>query len=129
MKQRKKIVAAVIVSAVLAFFAGFSIGHEEGRKTQPAVHYPTIFYATITDVRTQGLEVEGLDINQINYRSLYRFSISDDTQLVWRGTPVELNELRPGLTVTVSFTGKMLETYPVGLTEVCRVEILDDNFR
>ena len=129
MTQRKKIVAAVIVSAVLAFFAGFSIGHEEGRKTQPELRYPTTFYATITDVRTHSLQIEGLDINQINFRSLYRFSIDEDTQLVWRGTPVELNELRPGLTVTVSFTGKILETYPVGLTEVCRVEILDDNFR
>ena len=129
MNQRKKIVVAVIVSAVLSFFAGFSIGHEEGRKTQPEVRYPTTFYATITDVGTHRLQVEGLDINQINFRSLYGFSIDDDTQLVWRGTPVALNELRPGLSVAVSFTGKILETYPVGLTEVCRVEVLDDNFR
>ena len=129
MTQRRKIVAAVIVSVVLAFFAGFSIGHEEGRKTQPEVRYPTTFYATITDIGTQSMHVEGLDINQINFRSLYGFSIDEDTQLVWRGTPVELNELRPGLSVAVSFTGKMLEVYPVGLTEVCRVEILNDNFR
>ena len=128
MKKRSPIIVA-LVSAVLAFLVGFSIGHEEGRKTQPELRYPTTFYATITDVRTHSLQVEGLDINQINFRSLYRFSIDEDTQLVWRGTPVELNELRPGLTVLVSFTGKILETYPVGLTEVCRVEVLDDNFQ
>ena len=73
--------------------------------------------------------VEGLEINQINYRSLYGFSVDEQTQLVYRGTPVELSDFRPGLTVSVSFTGKILETYPVGLTEVCRVEILDDDFR
>ena len=129
MKQRSRIIAAVLVSAVLAFFAGFSVGHEEGRKTQPEIVYAPTFYATVKEVSAHGLMVEGLEINQINYRSLYHFAVDEQTQLVYRGTPVELSNFRPGLTVAVSFTGYILETHPVGLTEVCRVEILDDDFR
>ena len=127
--MRKKLWGITILAACLAFIIGFLAGHDAGRSTVPDVVYPSTFYATVTEVSTHSLKVEGLEINQINYRSLYRFPVDEQTQLVWRGIPVELSDFRPGLTVSVSFTGKILETYPVGLTEVCRVEILDDDFR
>lgn len=128
MKQYTKILA-ILTSAVLFFFAGFSIGHKTGQETQPDIVYPTTFYATVTEVYETTLAVKGLDINQINYRGDFSLVLSEDTELIWRGTSAELSEFRPGLTVSVSFTGYILETDPAGLTEVCRVEILDDNFR
>lgn len=127
--MKKKLWGITILAACLAFIIGFLAGHDAGRSTVSDVVYPSTFYATVTEVSTHSLKVEGLEINQINYRSLYRFPVDEQTQLVWRGTPVELSDFRPGLTVSVSFMGNILETYPVGLTEVCRVEILDDDFR
>ena len=127
--MKKKTLGISILAACIAFAIGYLAGNDAGRSTVPDVVYPTTFYATVTEIYETALAVEGLDINQINYRGPFGFSVGPDTQLVWRGTPVELNELHPGLTVAVSFTGYVLESYPAGLTEVCRVEVLDDHFR
>ena len=127
--MKKKLWGIAILAACISFIVGFLAGHDAGRATVPDVVYPSTFYATVTEVSAHGLMVEGLEINQINYRSLYHFAVDEQTQLVYRGKPVELSDFRPGLTESVSFTGYILETYPVGLTEVCRVEVLDDDFR
>ena len=129
MKQRKKIVVAVIVSAVLALFAGFRLGHEIGRNTQPEVDYTPTFYATIEEVESWGegsLLVQGLEVNNWNHRSKYVLWNAKNADLVWHGTKIKFDQFKTGQTVSITFDGAVAESYPAQISNISRIEILDD---
>lgn len=44
----------------------------------------------------------------------------------WRHAPISLAELDPGDRVSVTYTGAVLESYPAQLTQVVRVQLLED---
>ncbi|MDC2756077.1 hypothetical protein PO351_26665, partial [Bacteroides ovatus] len=87
---------------------------------------PQTFYATITEINGNNFTVEGLDINDINYRGAFTFSVIAETELVWRGTEMQVEEFDIGDIISVSFTGLVQESYPGYILDVVRVQLLDD---
>lgn len=87
---------------------------------------PQTFYATITEINGNNFTVEGLDINDINYRGAFTFSVIAETELVWRGTEMQVEEFDIGDIISVSFTGLVQESYPGHILDVVRVQLLDD---
>ena len=123
-KPMKMICDIVILLAVAAggFFAGrVSVGE------QPAPLFAQTFYAIVEQIGDGWLLVEGLEVNDINHRSKFTFSIREDTMLVWHYTDLLFEELEVGQNVAVTYTGPVLESYPAQLTNVLRVELLDDS--
>lgn len=92
--------------------------------------YGDVFYAKIKKISVYNgitnILVEGPEINDINHRGLFTFSIKDDTKILWRGTEIKLSDLKEGQNVSITSTGFVEETYPAGLTEVPRIILLDD---
>lgn len=121
----KKPVAMCI--AALTLLVGLVLGLMIGRNTARSVA-GTTFYATIDEVNQDegSLTVTGLDVNSINYRGSFSFSV-EDAELEWRGTELTFDELREGQIVSITFTGDIEETDPAGLNGVTRVELLDDS--
>ena len=114
----KRIVHTVsIILAVLLAAAG---GYYGGRRSvQPLVG--TTFYAVIEEIRENRLLVQGLEINDIN-----GLAVGDKTELIWRGVPITLKDLRAGNTVSVTYTGEVLEISPAQVSDVLRIQLLDD---
>ena len=52
--------------------------------------------------------------------------MEENTVLEWRHAPLTLAELEPGDTISVTYTGAVLESYPAQLTQVVRVQLLED---
>ena len=48
------------------------------------------------------------------------------TELIWRGVPITLKDLRAGNTVSVTYTGEVLEISPAQVSDVLRIQLLDD---
>ena len=92
--------------------------------------YGDVFYAKIKKISTYNnittILVEGLEVNDINHRGLFEFSIKDDTELLWRGTEIKLSDLKEGQNISITSTGLILESSPAGLTKVSRIILLDD---
>ncbi|MBR4102142.1 MAG: hypothetical protein IKK51_09740 [Oscillospiraceae bacterium] len=86
----------------------------------------TTFYATITAIHEKYIQVQGLEINDINSRGAFDLSIGDATVLEWRGTTLQLSELDVGDTIAVTYTGDVLESYPAQITDVLKIQLLDD---
>jgi len=124
--MKKKFLGISVLAVCIAFLVGFLIGHDEGSSKVPDIVYAPTFYATITEVDDSLLTVEGLDINQINHRGTYWLHLDPETQLKWRGTDLEWNDLRPGLTVSVAYSGMILESFPAQIPKIFCVEVLDD---
>ena len=97
-----------------------------GRSTAPASHMGETFYATVDRAAGDSLAVTGLEINDVNHRGAFTFSVEEDTVLEWRHAPIALAELGPGGTISVTYTGGIQESYPAGIDGVVRVQLLDD---
>ena len=90
-----------------------------------------IFYASIEEINeyngVTSVLVKGLQNNDVNYRGEFEFSIDDDTEIFWKETKVEVSNLKVGRKISITSTGDVLERYPVELTKVTRVIILNEN--
>ena len=119
----KRIVHTVsIILAVLLAAAG---GYYGGRRSVPPL-VGTTFYAVIEEIRENRLLVQGLEINDINGRGTFELAVGDKTELIWRGVPITVKDLRVGNTVSVTYIGEVLEISPAQVSDVLRIQLLDD---
>lgn len=70
--------------------------------------------------------VSGLSVNDVNRRGEFTFVADENTELLWHGTKITLDDLEEGDTVAITDSGEVLEIYPARLTKVLRIELLDD---
>ncbi len=120
-KSWKIVCAALLVVALVcgAFFLGrFTAGAPRGASVT--------FHAEILERDGKRFHVNGLACNDINSRGEFTFSLEDGTPLVWRGTALSLDDLETGDRIAVTYTGDVLETYPAQLTNVLRIDLLED---
>lgn len=94
-----------------------------------AASYETeTFYAAITDISDSSITVQGMEINDINFRGRFTFPVVEETSYLWRGTRISAKDLEEGDNISITFTGLVQETSPAGIQEVLKVQLLDDDF-
>ncbi len=129
MKNKTIKVISCIVVLILAGIGGYVTGYRTAynrlEKAQPNVQTET-FYATITDIRDNNFSVEGMSVNDINYRGTFDFEVSDETKLVWRGTEMTISEFHIGDSVSITYSGEIQETSPARILDVVKIQLLDD---
>ena len=131
MKKEIKIllgILAILVVAVISFFVGYKVAYDrvENSFDQNAMDFQT-FYAEIKEVNDTNILVEGLPINDYNYRGDFSFQVQAETKLEWRGTELSTSELEVGDCVAITYTGWITETDPAGIDDVVRIQLLDDD--
>ena len=119
----KKIIYIIgfVLLLSLAGIGGFFIGRNTNNPLTG-----TTFYAVIEEIRDHNIWVKGLDVNDINSRGEFYFTIEDKTKLEWRHTEISISDLKVGDTLSITYTGSVLETYPAGIEDVVEVQLLDD---
>lgn len=111
----------VLVAVIASALGGYLVG-----KNSVKPEFGTTFYAAIDQINGNSLLVTGLEVNDVNSRGQFQFQVTEDTVLEWRHTPIELTGLKVGDRVSVTYTGEVAETYPAGLSEVVKVQLLED---
>lgn len=137
MKNSKNIIMILIllvITSIASYYVGSIITYKklDNSLNNHKVNYQS-FYATITDIKDTGfekepklLEVKGLDINDINFRGNFEFIITEATELEWRYTKLENNELEIGDNISIIFTGNIQEKDPAHIEDVLKIQLLDD---
>ena len=130
--MNKKIVRFVIVilcySVAIAgifCFIGYKIAYDRIENSAPALISQT-FYATISEIQNDIFTVTGMEVNDINFRGAFCFSLHKETKLVWRYTDISVEDLNVGDHIAVTFTGEILESYPGQIQGVDMIQLLDD---
>ena len=124
----------MLLVSVISYFLGAVITY---RKSDNSLNNQNInyqsFYATITDIKDTGfekepklIEVKVLDINDINFRGNFEFLVTEATELEWRYTMLEPNELEIGDNIAIIFTGNIEEKNPASINDVLKIQLLDD---
>lgn len=123
MKKRIGIILLCILIAAGFYLIGYQTAKSEISSVQQMAQ---TFYAKITGLNGEQFAVQGLQVNDINFRGEFTFSVTEETALLWRGNAMELSEFDIGDSVSVTFTGAVLESYPAVIQEVTRVQLLND---
>lgn len=108
--MNKKIVRFVIVilcySVAIAgmfYFIGYKVAYDRIENSAPIL-IPQTFYAAISDIQDNTLTVKGMEINDINFRGEFRFSVTEKTKIIWRYTDILIEDLEVGDHISVTFT-------------------------
>lgn len=130
-KHKKTILCIMAVLCYSLALAGvfYVIGYKAayGRIEHFASAYmPQTFYATISDIQNHTFTVTGIEINDINFRGDFCFSVTEETKITWRYTDISIEYLDVGDMVSITFTGEILETDPGQIEQIERIQLLDD---
>lgn len=131
MKRKRKLLFVVVFVLYTVILAGISffIGNQSARKQIENLAdggTAETFYAEISDRKNNFLRVTGREINDINFRGDFVFSIDEETKMTWRYTEISAEDLDIGDTVSITFTGKIQETAPAKITHVTQIQLLED---
>lgn len=81
-------------------------------------------YATILDQQDTFLHLEGLSVNDINGQGEYIVPLDKDIKCIWRGVEIPVADLEVGDNLAITYSGDVLETYPVHFTQVLQIKKL-----
>lgn len=133
-KNNLLFILIMILVAVISYFLGSVITYKklDNSLNNHKVNYQS-FYATITNIEDTGLTIDdtlinlkGLEINDINFRGEFEFIITEATEIEWRYTKLEKEELEVGDNVAIIFTGDIEEKEPAHINDVLKIQLLDD---
>ena len=137
MKSKKNIIiifVLMVITSIVSYYVGSIITYKklDNSLNNHKVIYQS-FYATITDIKDTGLEkepklleVKGLDINDINFRGNFEFVVTEATEIEWRYTKLETDELEVGDNIAIIFTGNIQEKDPAHIENILKIQLLDD---
>lgn len=128
MKRPLKIILLITISCAiftLAYFIGYKTAYDRIESAQSSFN-PQTFYAEIEENDNGNMLVRGLEINDINFRGEFTFTVYPETELTWRYTDIGLSDLEPGDNISITFTGEIMESYPAQITDIVKIQLLDD---
>lgn len=88
--------------------------------------YTQTFYAKIKEIYDNSLLVEGIDVNDINYRKKSFILEIKNTFITWRGINIDISNLDVNDNISVTFDYHIQETDPGVIPNVLRIQLLDD---
>ena len=113
------------VSIVIIICCVAVISYLVGRLNAPDMNTKT-FYATVESINGNSFVVQGLEVNDINSRGQFTFTVDDTTTLEWHNTEIQISDLQAGDTISVTYSGGVTETYPAGIENIIKIVLLDD---
>ena len=128
MKKHKNIIiicGLLLVVAIGFYLIGYKVAYDRIENAKVDNDEQT-FYATITDINDLYFGVQGLAVNEINYRGEFEFAVIEETKMEWRGTELSVSDFDIGDNISITFSGGIQETYPATILGVDRIQLLDD---
>ena len=114
-----------VALAGVSGWIGYKVASGRVEDAAPAAR-PQTFYATVSDIRDNADTVTGMEVNDINFRGEFCFSVTEETEITWRYTDISLGDLEAGDNVSIAFTGEVMETSPAQIQGVEMIQLLDD---
>lgn len=119
------LLAIVSVTIVVYLFSQGFVNKQQGMTDNDYINC-RCFYATVERIDDLLITVEGESYNGINYRGKFNFKLTGKEVIEWQNTTIQSSDIKVGNRIAIYFTGTILETSPVKITEVIKLELLDE---
>ena len=121
-------IVLLMVSVVISYFVGYKTAYDrlESGTNQIDIYDQQTFYADIVEINSNNLRVQGIAENDINYRTEFLLPVYGETRLEWHGSVIEFSSLKEGDLIAITFIGEIQETTPATITDVVRIQLLED---
>lgn len=127
------IIIGAILAVCISFAIGLLVGQYNKAKTDLLIRKAeeTTFYAKIDSIRenngTIHISATGLDVNNINWRGKYNFSVKENTDITWMDVKIPVSALGAKNNIAITITDEIiLDIVPTPLQEIEKIELLDD---
>ena len=123
--MKKSIV--IFISIIILIIAGVVLYKISCKKYEDSTE---TFYAMIEEISeyngNYSLLVKGLEVNDINGRGEFSITVKDTTKLIWRGTKINITDLKVGQNISITYDGMVLTSYPGQIPNVLKIKLLND---
>ena len=127
------IIIGAILAVCISFAIGLLVGQYNKAKTDLLIRKAEgiTFYAKIDSIRedngTIHISATGLDVNNINWRGKYNFSVKENTNIIWMDVKIPVSALGVKNNIAITITDEIiLDIVPTPLREIEKIELLDD---
>lgn len=125
------LVVAFLITIVIAGLGGFFIGNcrNNNAKCNPVncennKLVTETFYAKIIDISTNFIRVEGLEVNDIDYRENFNLNVTNNTKFEWRDSEIKFNDLEIGDIIAITFSKNNLDVS--NIKDTIEIKLLND---
>lgn len=115
-------IIVLIVGLVVSYFVGYKTAYDNFEDAMSRTSLDIYsFYAEVKDVGENTLSVEGIALNEENYRGEFKYEVWGETRIEWHDELISLNDLSEGDLVSIT-----LATAGGGITDVYQIRLLED---
>jgi len=119
----------LLVATMISYFIGYKTAYDDfeyGLEQSNLVH--ETFYAEVKSVDGSHILVQGLEINDRNYRGEYTLQIYGETEMIWHNTKISISDLEVGHVVSVEIysVDGVIDTSADVLMDIAKIKILSD---
>ncbi len=116
-------ITVLIVGIVASFFLGYKIAYDrfESSAEQISPFNIQTYYAEVKEVGENTITVEGISLNEENYRGTFQYDIWGETSIIWKNESITLTDLESGdmVAVTIIMAGG-------DIADVFKIQLLND---
>lgn len=114
------LIVFLICMVFVSFIGGFGLAYRSFEKEEGQIDV-TAFYAKIVSIDEDHITVEGIPLNEKNYRGKFTFELHESVIVEWHGQRITPAELQKGDPIAV-----ILVTDVVGVEDIFKIQLLKD---
>lgn len=115
------LIAFLIFMVFISFVGGFGLGYRSLDSKEDGQIDVTAFYAEIISIDESNITVDGISLNEENYRGEFIFQLHESVIVEWNGEQIMLDTLKKGDLIVI-----VLIRDVVGIEDIFKIQLLKD---
>ncbi len=113
----------LIIVISISYFTGYKVAYDtyEENLSQTSTFDIQTYFAEVKEISGNALLVEGISINDEDYRGEFRYDVLEETKLEWHDNPISLSDIDEGDLVSIT-----LVVDQTGVEDIFKIQLLDD---
>lgn len=111
----------LLIGILISYFAGYVNAYKDYEEDAWVLSHSDIqtFYAEVKEVGENSLLVEGISLNDENYRGEFQYEIWEEVNIYRQDTVIQLSDLSEGNLISIT-----LLTDRTGITNIFKIQLL-----
>jgi hypothetical protein len=116
-------IIVLLIGILISYFAGYANAYKDYEEDAWVMSHSDIqtFYAEVKEIGDNSLLVEGISLNDENYRGEFQYDVWGEVSIYRQDTLIQLSDLSEGNLISIT-----LVTDRTGITNIFKIQLLSD---